>query len=143
METIDEKYYLNVGEVMETIPSDLTSTQQKFIDLYNNTNLPMRKIRSKLGMTQSQCRETYVSVKPYLHLRKFGNHRKRNRKFEPNNYSYHCLSNSYQVRKNGKYYGSVKTEAMAKRMVELFQECNWDMNKRVEVKKQVLKECRT
>ena len=134
MDTINEDYYINVAETME---NELTYTEKKFIELYNNTNIPARKIKTQLKLTEWHYTHIRNKLKPYLNLREKG--RQRKQKHKPVNYSYNHSTHNYQIRKNGVYYGSVKSLKEAQRMVELFEANNWDVKSKDKVKEIVLK----
>lgn len=116
----------------------MTPIEQQFIEYYNETSLPVRKIRVKLGLKQHEYYKLREKLKPYLKQRKWGNHKKTIKNTK--NYSYCNLTKSFQIKKKGVYYGCCKTEKQAQRMVELFNENNWNVNLKDEVKKQAIQE---
>ena len=120
-----------------------------FVDLYNNKNIPVTKIKSRLKLGTNEYRKLRrdaieeglitLRTKPY-------NTKKPTYKTNPRyvSKSTHGNLEYYIVTKtiNGKhvFYGSFKDIRQADRMVELLKECNWDRSKRKELKEQVLNE---
>lgn len=64
----------------------------------------------------------------------------RENKSNPKNYFYSRQYKGYFVRKKEKYYTCFKKEEDAKKFVELMRECDWDFNRRYELKRKVLNE---
>ena len=118
----------------------MSINEKQFINLYNNHSITTKEIRKILGL---EYNEFYKYRKK---LQKQGKIKPRNFKRTPKQKEtpkYYCLNNcrtSYQIRKKGKYYGCCKTIKQAKRMVELLEENNWNINLRDEIKKQAYKE---
>lgn len=114
--------------------------EQEFIKLCNNPNISLRIIRRRFGLKYND----FVKIRNRLieegkiQPRTF--RRKKNTPHKVLNYSFCNTTQSYQIRKNGKYYGNFKTEKQAQRFVELLRENNWDYNLKEDLKKQVLKE---
>ena len=59
-------------------------------------------------------------------------------KSNPKNYFYSRQYKGFFVRKKARYYTCFKKEEDAKRYVELMRECDWDFNRRYELKEKVL-----
>lgn len=117
----------------------MNELDKEFINLYNNTTLPVRKIRVELGLSQYEYYKLRNHLKEFLHLRRWSNKKKTNNQ-DVKNYSYCNSVSSFQIRKKGKYYASVKTEKIAKRLVELLEENDWDYSLRDDLKKQAIME---
>ena len=56
------------------------------------------------------------------------------------NYSFDHSTLHFRIMKNGRYYGCCKTKEQAEKMVELFRECNWDYDRKDEIKSKVVGE---
>ena len=56
------------------------------------------------------------------------------------NYSYNNITKVFEIRKNNRYYGTVKTQKQAERFVELLKDNDWDYGKRWELKLQAIRE---
>ena len=56
----------------------------------------------------------------------------------PKHYSWCHGSNHFQIRRNGVYYGCVKTQEQAERFVMLMEDCDWDYTRRKEIKQEVM-----
>ena len=119
-----------------------------FSEMYNDKQIRVATIKEQLGLCQNDYRKLRRDaiqeglVKP----RPVGYKRKTSYKTNPR---YVCKSISkgivyFLVTKtvNGKriFYGSFKDIRQADRMVELLKENDWDINKRDELKQQVLRE---
>lgn len=116
------------------------SCETEFIQLYNNYDIPVRKIRRKLNLSHNDFYKlrTKLIQQGKIEPRPFK--RQKRQKHQPKWYSYSHSTQDFKIWRNNKYYGSVKTLKQAQRFVELLNENNWDYSLRYELKKQVKKE---
>ena len=122
----------------------------EYARLYNNHKIPVSEIRERLNLSQNKhyrllayCRE-HEMVKPRYKYNKWDKRREVKKPIK----NYTIVKDKhyryYAVRKFIKdkeyHFATFKKEEQAQRMVELLKECNWDFNKRYELKEQVLNE---
>ena len=117
---------------------ELEKYEEDFIQAYNDPTIPATSIPSKLGLTINE----YNRLRNQLHedgkieLRR--RIRQRNPKRLKKNKCYSLTRTGwftyYQIVRNRKYYGTVKTEKQAKKMVELMEKVDWDKSKFNEIK---------
>ena len=107
--------------------------------LYNDGVL-VKNIMRELDLNDGKFYEIVRELKAEnrLILRTVGQKKQNAYKANPKNYYYNRYNDSFQIRRSGVYYGSVKTKSQAERFVELMKECNWDYDKRNEVKQRVV-----
>ena len=118
----------------------MSTIEERFIHLYNNTSMCVPKIKKELNLTHNEYTKLRNSLnqKGLLILRGFK--KKRTKKREVKNYSYSNTLKVYDIRKRNRYYGTVKTKEQAERYVELLKQNNWNIEKRWELKLQAIKE---
>lgn len=116
-----------------------------FTEMYNDTNIRVSEIKSRMGIGQN----TYTKLRRHckdeglIHLRT----REYKKKVSTPRYWHHTVAKGieyYKVvkRVNGEivHFGSFKDARQAERFVELMKECDWDYNRRDALKQQVLNE---
>lgn len=123
-----------------TVTVELNETEYQVLEMYNNDVL-IKDIEKELELTHSRYQRIFkkLRVMGLLKKRKRGNYRKN--KYVPKNYSFNHTSGSFDICKKGRYFGCVRTQRQAERMVELLRECGWDYSCRDEIKRRVLSEC--
>ena len=129
---------------------DYLKLADEYARLYNNHKIPVSEIRERLNLSQNKhyrllayCRE-HGLVKPRYKYNKWDKRREAKKPIK----NYTIVKDKhyryYAVRKFIKdkeyHFATFKKEEQAQRMVELLKECNWDYNKRYELKEQVLNE---
>lgn len=112
-----ERLY-NDGVLVKNIMRELDLNDSKFYEIVRELKAENRLILRTVGQ------------------KKWGNQYHKN----PKHYSYCTLNGYFQIVYKRRYYGCVKTKRQAERFVELMKECDWDYDKRDEVKKMVLRE---
>ena len=66
---------------------------------------------------------------------------KRSRKYnrsQPKNYHYNRTTKFFHVVRKNKFFAKFKTEEEAREFVRLMRECDWDYNRRFELKEKVM-----
>ena len=107
----------------------------RFVELYRDTDYPLRKIEGILGLSRWECeklrrycfREGLLSVQ-----RRKGRKKQWVNQFNRCNPRYYCFDRNkgrFVVLKNGKYYACFKVEEDCKRFVELMIKCDWDKSR--------------
>ena len=115
----------------------MKTVKQKVKELYN-AGMPTRKIRKVLGLEFNEYQKLYRELRNNNEItpRKFG---RPPRKRKPvKNFSYIRSGGTYQIHKNGRYYGHVRTYKQAERLVELLRENDWNIDLFNNLKKQVI-----
>ena len=124
---------------------DLTPT---FIELYNNPENTVNKIREKLNINLGTYRKLrrHCIEHGLVNKRKTYRPKKKTCRTHPKHYC-HTVQKGieyYQVQRriNGKvvHFANFKKAKQAERMVELLIECDWDMSRVEELKEVVLNE---
>jgi len=118
--------------------NDLEKYEENFIEVYNDKSIPACEIPDLLNISKNE----YQRLRRNLHdagkikLRRASPNKNR-KKLKKNKCYSITRSNGYtyyQIVKNREYYCSVKTEAQAKKMVELMEKVDWDKSKMAEIK---------
>ena len=113
-----------------------------FIKLYND-GVKVSVICQRLNITRTQfqnLRQRLVRRGLITTKRNKNGGRKPQKRYQrdnPKNY-HNRQAKMFKVVYRMQYYGCFKKEEHAKRFVELMRECNWDINKKNELKKEVL-----
>ena len=112
----------------------------RFIDEVNRRELPMKEIMERLGI-DSYTKQKYLTKGKEEGL--IPNEKYTCRKVK--NYYYHAKHQKWVVRKvvrgTDTYFGEYETEEMARRVVELLTENNWDKSVLRAIQKRVVVEC--
>jgi hypothetical protein len=127
---------------------DYLDHTQEFIELYNNPEITVPKIREKLDITLSTYRKLRKHCIENKLVSKRKSHRPRKRTYKTNpKYYCHTVQRGIeyyhvQRRVNGEmvHFANFKKAKHAERMVELLIECDWDKSKVPELKELVLNE---
>ena len=128
--------------------NDWINLTPTFIELYNNPEITVPKIREKLNITNNEYRKLrkHCIENKLVSKRKTYRPRKRTYKTNPKYYC-HTVQKGIeyyhvQRRLNGEmvHFANFKKAKHAKRMVELLTECNWDKSRAKELKEVVLNE---
>lgn len=124
-------------DILDTIGDD-------FLRLYND-GVKVKDICKELDISKNQFQNIlrrYVREGKITKVRNPNAGQKRtilNRnQHNPKNYFYSRQYKGFIVRRKSKYYGCFKEEKNAERFVELMRECDWDFERRKEIKKRVL-----
>lgn len=120
----------------------------RFSELYNDNYIPVTEIMDKLGLNQNTYRKLRRDAieEELVQPRRTKYKRKTSYKINPKYISkvHHGRFEYYKVIKriDSKvvYFGYFKDYRQAERMVELLYENDWDINKRDELKQQVMME---
>ena len=118
----------------------LDQLQEEFISMYRS-GVKVTDICQRLDITNSQ----YQNFRRKLNRRGFNLRRSkcgrpRNQPREVKNYFFLRDKGVYVVRRCNQYYAYFKTEEQARKYVDLMRECDWDYNRRLELKERVLNE---
>lgn len=109
---------------------------KRFVELYH-TSMRTTEIRDELGVTDTKMKKLRAEAlekglitprNPYARGRPKHKARVKN---------YGRCGTYYTIRHKRKYYCSCKTERQARRIVELFEECGWDINEKDRIKAEV------
>ena len=124
--------------IVENAPSSWDK-EDELIQQYKE-GVPVAEIRKNLSISAPTFNKMVQQFKKEgkIHPRRKTYHRKKNKKPSPKYYQRQWNRSGFQIVRRGKYYGYVKTRRQAERFVELMKECDWDYEKRYEVKKKVM-----
>lgn len=113
--------------------------ESEFIELYNNWEIPVRKIRQRLNISHQKFYEIRNKLlkEGKIEPREFK--RQKRQRHIPKYYSYSHASDDFKIWRNGNYYGCVKTLNQAKRFVELLEANDWNVELKDELKKEAMR----
>lgn len=130
---------------------DYLELADEYAKLYNNHKIPVSEIRERFNLSQNKhykllkyCRE-HGMVKLRYKYNKWDKRPKKEKKIIKNytivndkHYRYYAVRKFIKDKKY--HFATFKKEEQAQRMVELLKECNWDFDRRFELKERVLNE---
>ena len=119
----------------------MAEIEDKVLEMYLD-GVKVQKICAKLHIGYRRYGEI---MRPYwengLPQRRRGKRKeKRHERFNPLNYSYNRFTGVFTVYHNSTYYGCVRTEKQAKKMVELLRHYDWDKTMAGKCKKIAVRE---
>ena len=115
----------------------------EFLELYL-AGVKVKDIQKKLGINKSQYQNYLKKLRregAVTTVRNPNGGQKKITKYNhknPKNYHYNRETKSFHVVRKGKFYAKFKKEDDAKLFVKLMRECDWDFDRRLELKERVL-----
>jgi hypothetical protein len=128
--------------------NDWLDLTPRFIELYNNPENTVNKIREKLNINLGTYRKLrrHCIEHGLITKRKAYRPKKRTCRTHPRYYTHSVTKGIEYYHVNRRYgdkvvvYATFKNASQAKRMVELLIECDWDKSRVEELKERVLNE---
>ena len=122
--------------------TDLFEHEKQFIKLYNNHTIPVDRIPAMLGISRNnmnRLRKRCIE-KGTIKQRPKNNKLTNPKYFGAKYYYYDKANESYTIKRKNVYYGSVKTEEMAKKYVPELEKAHWDKKLSKKIKQKIIKE---
>lgn len=128
--------------IVEGEPEDFWDHYQKFITLYNENIMPVKRIKEKLRLSESKynqyrnraIEENKLEPRYNVYTSKRGS-------YTPATYCHQTACNTYSVQKwmgdKSVSFGTYKNKRTAKKVVEKLKECNWNKEELPRIKREM------